>query len=172
MNRRGQQHRERAREKAGARGRETGREGAGGDDDRNESAQEKDAGAKAPETPRRASMTTLSDGGDRLTTWNQRGGGGRVQASGFLSLRRRFHLRLSSPKAECAAFGRKGLTAPGRTCFVPSRAKQSRVTSVPDIRVASTNLKRDAGDTEYSLCNWIQLKRVNILFVPVWMREN
>ena len=34
-----------------------------------------------------------------------------------------------SPQAECAAPGRKGLRASGRTCFVPSTAKPSSVTS-------------------------------------------
>ena len=114
-------------------------------------------------------MTTLSDGGDQLTTWNQRGGGGRVQASRFWSLRRRFHLRLAPSKAECAAPDRKGPMASGHTCFVPSRAKTLSVTSAYEILVASTNLKRDTGNTEDSLCNWIQLEAVNVLFVSAWM---
>jgi len=149
-NRRGQQLRGRARERAGARGRETGGEGTGGDDDRNERAQEQDAGAKAPETPRRASMTTLSDGGDRLTTWNQRGGGGRVQASRFWSLRRRFHLRLAPPKAEYAATDHKGPTTSRRTCFVPARARPSSVTSASDMPVPSTNFKCNPGNSDGS----------------------
>ena len=45
------------------------------------------------------------------------------------------------------------------------------VTSVPDVRVASTNLECDTGNTEDSLCNWIQLKAVNSMFVPMWMGE-
>jgi len=116
-------------------------------------------------------MTTLSDGGDRLTTWNQRGGGGRVQASRFWSLRRRFHLRHAPSKVECAAPDHKDPTASCHTCFVPSRAKPSSVTAASEIFVASTNLKRDARNTEDSLCNWIQLKAVNVLFVFVCVGE-
>src|SRR5258706_1112930 len=83
----------------------------------------------------------------------------------FLFLRRRFHLLLFSPKAKCAASDRKGQRASGHTWFVPSRAKHSSVTSASDLSVASTNLKRDTGNTKDSLCNWIQLNGVNILFV-------
>src|SRR5258706_12878287 len=43
--------------------------------------------------------------------------------SRFLSLRRRFHLPPSLPKAKYAAPDRKGPKAFGHTCFVPSRAK-------------------------------------------------
>ena len=37
--------------------------------------------------------------------------------------------------------------------------------------VTSTNLKRDLGNTEHSLCNWVQLSDVNFLLVPCgsWM---
>ena len=35
-----------------------------------------------------------------------------------------------------------------------------------DMPVASTNLKRDLGNTEDSLCNWIQLSGVNFLPFP------
>ena len=56
----------------------------------------------------------------------------------------------------------------GRICFVPSRAKWPSVTFAPDTPVASTNLKRDAGNTEDSLGDWIQLKRVNDLLVSKW----
>ena len=34
------------------------------------------------------------------------------------------------------------------------------------MRVASTNLKRDLGNTEDSLCNWVQLSGVNFWLVP------
>ena len=32
--------------------------------------------------------------------------------------------------------------------------------------VESTNLKRDLGDTEDSLCNWVKLSGVNFMLVP------
>jgi len=81
-------------------------------------------------------------------------------------------LRLAPSKAECAAPNRKGPMASGHTCFVPSTAKPSSVTSASEMFVASTNLKRDAGNTENGLCNWIQLQAVNVLFVSVWMWED
>ena len=59
--------------------------------------------------------------------------------------------------------------ASGHTRFVPSRAKPSSVTSASESFVASTNLKRDTGNTNDGLCNWIQLKAVNVLFVSAWM---
>jgi len=34
--------------------------------------------------------------------------------------------------------------------------------------VASTNLKRNFGNTEDSLCDWIQLQGVNVLLVSTW----
>ena len=34
------------------------------------------------------------------------------------------------------------------------------------MQVASTNLKRDLGNTEDSLCNWVQLSGINLLLVP------
>ena len=52
--------------------------------------------------------------------------------------------------------------ASGRICFVPSRAKRSSINGFSDMAVASTNLKRDAGNTEESFCEWIQLKDVNV----------
>ncbi len=33
------------------------------------------------------------------------------------------------------------------------------------MQVASTNLKRDTGNTKNSLCNWIQLAGVNVLLL-------
>ena len=56
----------------------------------------------------------------------------------------------------------------GRIYFVPSRAKQATVSSVPDTAAASTNLKRDAGKTEYSLCDRVQLEDVNLSLVAIW----
>ena len=41
-----------------------------------------------------------------------------------------------------------------------------------DVRVVDTNLKRDAGNTEDSLCNWVQLKGVTVSFVSMWVSEN
>ena len=58
--------------------------------------------------------------------------------------------------------------ASGRIYFAPSRAKQCRVSPVPDTLAAVTNLKRDGGKTEDSLCNRIQLEGVNIPLVAVW----
>ena len=43
--------------------------------------------------------------------------------------------------------------------------KPSRVTSKSDVQAESTNLKRDAGNTENSLRNWVQLIGVNILLL-------
>jgi hypothetical protein len=34
--------------------------------------------------------------------------------------------------------------------------------SAPHAPLASTNLKRDVGNTEDSLCNWMELKGVNV----------
>jgi len=59
--------------------------------------------------------------------------------------------------------------ASGHACFVPSRAEPSSVTSASESFVGSTNLKCDTGNTEDGLCNWIQLKAVNVLFVSAWM---
>jgi hypothetical protein len=58
--------------------------------------------------------------------------------------------------------------ATGRICFVPSRAKQAFVNSVPDTPAAGTNLKRDAGKTEDSLCDRIQLEDVNLSPGVIW----
>jgi len=58
--------------------------------------------------------------------------------------------------------------ASGRICFVPSRAKQASVSSVPDTPAAGTNLKRDADKTEDSLCDRIQLEDVNPSLVAIW----
>jgi hypothetical protein len=38
--------------------------------------------------------------------------------------------------------------------------------SAADVPVASTNLKRNLGNTEDSLCDWIQLQGVNVLQSP------
>jgi hypothetical protein len=58
--------------------------------------------------------------------------------------------------------------ASGRICFVPSRAKQVIVSSVPETPAAGTNLKRDAGKTKDSLCDRIQLEDVNPSLVAIW----
>ena len=55
--------------------------------------------------------------------------------------------------------------APGRICFAPSRARSLTINVVSDTLVASTNLKRDSGNTDDSTCDWVQLKGVNILLV-------
>ena len=52
--------------------------------------------------------------------------------------------------------------------FVPSRAKQAGVSPVPDTLAADTDLKRDAGETEDSLCDRIQLGDVNFLLVAIF----
>ena len=39
------------------------------------------------------------------------------------------------------------------------------VTSAADTLVASTNLKRNLRNTEYSLRDWVQLQGVNVLLV-------
>ena len=122
-------------------------------------------GAKAPEQPRQLCETTFSEGENLLTAWYQRGGGGRVQASGFLSLQRRYHLQPALPRAILAAAGRKDLREPGHTCSVPSTAKSSSVSFVSDIQGVSTNLKHYAANTKNSLRNWVKLTGVNILFV-------
>ena len=56
----------------------------------------------------------------------------------------------------------------GRTYFVPSRAKRSNVTSASDVSIASTHLKRDTGNTEDGLRDWVQPKGVNVLLVSIW----
>ena len=89
-----------------------------------------------------------------------------ARLSRFLSLRRRSHPPPSSPKAKSAAPDREGPKAFGRTCFVPSRAEVGSVISASDMPVASTNLKRDLGNTKDSLRNWVQLSAVNLLLVP------
>ena len=100
-------------------------EGGGGrvSDDGLGAAQRADSGAKTPERPRQAYMTTLSEGESLLTAWYQRGGGGRVQAPGFLSPRKRSHLRPCPQRSKYAATDPKGPAASGRTCFVPVKAK-------------------------------------------------
>ena len=85
--------------------------------------------------------------------------------SGFLSLRRRFHLLLSSPRAKYVAPDRKGPRASGHTWFVLSRAEPSNVTSASGMPVERTYLKRNTGNAEDSLCNWVQLTGVNVLLV-------
>ena len=34
------------------------------------------------------------------------------------------------------------------------------------MQVAITDLKRDAGNTKNSLCNWVELSGVNVLLLP------
>jgi len=52
-----------------------------------------------------------------------------------------------------------------RTYCLPSRAKWSSVTSAANTPAASTNLKRNLGNTEGSLRYRIQLQGVNALLV-------
>ena len=127
-------------------------------------AQEEGLGREGSRDPQAGMHDHSQRRQNRLTTWNQRGGGGRVQAAKFLSLRRRFHLRPSPRKAECVATNRKGLTSSGHTCFVLSRAKSPSVTSASEMPVTRPNLKCNHGNTNDSLCNRIQLKCVNVLF--------
>ena len=49
----------------------------------------------------------------------------------------------------------------GRVCSVPLKAGRSSITLVYGALVASTNLKCDAGETEDSLRDWVQLEDVN-----------
>ena len=58
--------------------------------------------------------------------------------------------------------------ASGRICFVPSRAKQASVSFLPDMPAAGTDLKRDFGESEDSLCDRIQLEDVNLSRVAIW----
>ena len=81
------------------------------------------------------------------------------------SPRRQFHLQPASPKAKCVAPDRKGPRASGHTCFALSIAKLSNVTSASAMPVARTCLKRHAGNTKDSLCNWVQLRGVNVLLI-------
>jgi len=41
------------------------------------------------------------------------------------------------------------------------------IISAADMPVASTNLKRNFGNTKDSLCDWIQLQGVNVLLVSM-----
>ena len=84
---------------------------------------------------------------------------------GFLSPWRRFHLPLSLPRAKYAVPDRKGPRESGHTCFVLLGAKPSNVTSASGMSIARTHLKRNASNTEDSLCNWVQLTDVNLLVV-------
>jgi hypothetical protein len=70
--------------------------------------------------------------------------------------------------AKCVATDPEGTTASGRISFAPSKATGPNVTSASETPVASTNLKRGAGNTEYSLRNWVQLKSVNVFLVSAW----
>src|SRR5258706_1129759 len=85
--------------------------------------------------------------------------------SGFLSLRRRCYLQPASPRAIFAAPDRKDPRSPGHTCSVPLTAKPSSVNFASDMHEASTNLKRDAGNTQNRLCNWVKLRGVKFLLV-------
>jgi hypothetical protein len=86
----------------------------------------------------------------------------------FLFFRTQFHLRPGPPKAKCAATDREDQTASGRIYSVPSRAKRPNVISADTPVRVSTNLKRDAGNTEDGLCDWIQLQAVNVLLISIW----
>src|SRR5258706_2968516 len=72
--------------------------------------------------------------------------------------------------AKYVAPDRKGQKEFGHTCSVPSRAKWSSITYASGMPVASTNLKRDLGNTKDSLCNWVQLLDVNFSLVPCGSR--
>src|SRR5258706_13183064 len=85
--------------------------------------------------------------------------------SRFLSLQRRFHLQPASPRAIFAAPDRKDPREPFHTCSVPSIAKLTSVTSKSVMQVASTYLRRDAGNTKSCPCIWFQLPGINILLV-------
>ena len=61
--------------------------------------------------------------------------------------------------------------ASGRICFVLSRAKQSSVSSAPDMLAAGTNLKRNTSKTEDSLCDRIQLECVNLSLVAIGITD-
>lgn len=52
---------------------------------------------------------------------------------------------------------------PDRVCFVPSKAIPSSVTSAADTGTLNTYLKRDSGNTEGSLCDWVELKGRQLL---------
>jgi hypothetical protein len=43
-----------------------------------------------------------------------------------------------------------------------------RLPSAADRQATSTNLKRNIGNTEDSLCDWVQLQGVNALVVSTW----
>jgi len=74
-------------------------------------------------------------------------------------------LQPASPKAKYAAPDRKVPGASGHTCFVLSRAKSSNVTSASGTLAVRTHLKRGVGNTDDSLCNWVQLPGVNVFLV-------
>ena len=118
-------------------------------------AQRAGSSAKTLEQPRQTYVTTLSEGESLLTARYQCGGGGQVQAPRFQSLCRQFHLRPCLQNAKCAAANPKGWRGSGCICFVPSKPTKSSITSASSTPGASTNLKRDAGKTEDSLCDWI-----------------
>jgi len=84
----------------------------------------------------------------------------------FQSLHKWFHLRPCLQKMKCTAIGPKGALASGCICFVPAGAKQLGITTASDVLIVSTNLKRDFGNTEHSLCDAVQLGGVNALQVP------
>jgi len=70
--------------------------------------------------------------------------------------------------AEYAASDPKGLTGADHIYFVPSRAERLSITPTADTLVANTDLKGDTGDPEDSLCDWVQLKGINLLRFSVW----
>jgi len=67
---------------------------------------------------------------------------------------------------KCVAISPKGALASGCICFVPVGARQSGITTAPDMVIVSMNLKCDFGNTERSLRNAVQLEGVNALQVP------
>jgi len=53
------------------------------------------------------------------------------------------------------------MPASGCIWFVLAGPKQSGVTTASDVLIVSTNLKRDFGNTEHSLCDVVHLGGVN-----------
>jgi len=64
---------------------------------------------------------------------------------------------------KCIAISPKGVLASGHIWFVPVGARQSGITTAPDMVIVSTNLKCDFGNTECSFHNAVQLEGVNTL---------
>ena len=55
-----------------------------------------------------------------------------------------------------------------RIGLVPSRAERSSITTTAsDTPIETTNLEYEFGNTEYSRCYWVELKRVKVLFASL-----